>query len=170
VASVSSKEQQAEKIAHILDDVIRIPGTTIRIGADPLVGLVPVVGDAIAALGGTAILVIARQLNLSWLAVSRMAYNQLKNGLIGAIPFLGDLYSMGFKSNAINAALLLRMVKAGAEGSCPLEATPLKAADLLILALLEIPIIGMVLLVSLWFWEQNISYVSILFPPAYHSR
>src|SRR5574341_1676421 len=116
MAMVRTKEEQAEAIAHVLDDVVRVPGTRIRIGADPVLGLIPVVGDAIATFLGVAILVVARQLNIPWRVVGTMAFNQLKNGLIGAVPSIGDVYSFHFKSNAVNAALLLRTVKHGEEG------------------------------------------------------
>lgn len=87
---VRTKEERAEAIAHLLDDMLRVPGTRMRMGVDPLLGLVPVIGDAIATLLGMAILVIARQLDVPWRIVAEMGLNQLKNGLIGAIPFLGD--------------------------------------------------------------------------------
>src|SRR5574341_2218395 len=83
MAMVRTKEEQAEAIAHVLDDVVRVPGTRIRIGADPVLGLIPVGGDAIATFQGVAILVVARQLNIPWRIVGTMAFNQLKNGLIG---------------------------------------------------------------------------------------
>lgn len=93
MALVRTKEEQAEAIAHVLDDVLRVPATRMRIGADPLIGLIPVVGDAIATCLGAVILVIARQLNVPWHIVRTMAFNQLKNGLIGAVPIIGDVYS-----------------------------------------------------------------------------
>ncbi|WP_447986740.1 DUF4112 domain-containing protein [Nitrospira sp. Nam74] len=73
---VRSKEQQAELIAHLLDDAIRLPGTSIRFGADPIVGLMPVVGDVLAVLSGALILLIARQLHVPTNDLIRMAYHQ----------------------------------------------------------------------------------------------
>ncbi|BFU94129.1 MAG: hypothetical protein NTNFB02_08510 [Nitrospira sp.] len=170
MAVTRTKEQQAEAIAHVLDDFIRLPVARIRIGADPLIGLIPIVGDAIATLLGATILVVARQLNVPWRLVAFMAFNQLKNGLLGAVPFIGDAYSFYFKSNAVNAALLLRAVKAGEEGMCTLMTHALTPYDVAGLALLILPIIVVVGIVSLWFWNQNISYVSLLYPPLYSSR
>ena len=164
---VRAKEQQAEKIAHVLDDALHVPGTNLRIGADPLVGLMPVVGDAIATAWGGAILVSARQLNVPWNVLTRMAYNQFKNGLIGAVPFVGDLYSFTFKSNALNAALLLRAVKHGKEGTCSLTTRPLTIQDVVGLTLLILPTIALVAFASFWCWDHNISYFSILFPHFY---
>ncbi len=51
--------QIARFLAHLLDDSIRIPGTSFRIGLDPLIGLIPGLGDAIAGLGGAIILLFA---------------------------------------------------------------------------------------------------------------
>jgi len=167
---IRTKEQQAEAIAHVLDDIMNLPGMRIRMGADPLLGLIPVIGDALATLLGAAILVIARQLNVPWGVVGSMAFNQLKNGLIGAVPFIGDAYSFYFKSNAVNAAQLLRTVKAGKEGMCSLTIRPLTFHDIIGLAMLILPIIGAAFFVSVWFWDHNISYLSLVFPHQYLSR
>lgn len=167
---VRSKEESVEALAHVLDDVIRLPGTRMRFGVDPLLGLLPVVGDALAALLGAWVLVIARQLRVPWPVVGRMAWNVAKNGLIGAIPILGDVYSFHFKSNAVNAALLLREVKHGAQGACPLTPHPITLWDAAVLACLSIPTTVIVFLISLWFWDHNVSYMSLLFPTPYSSR
>src|SRR5690242_898822 len=100
--TVRTKEQQAEAIAHALDDIIILPGGILRMGVDPWLVLIPVIGDALATLLGGTILVLARQLDVPWGVVSEMAYNQWKNGLLGSIPFIGDAYSFYFKSNTLN--------------------------------------------------------------------
>ena len=135
----------------------------MRIGADPLAGIIPVFGDALVTAWGAAILIYARQLNVPWSVLTRMAYNQFKNGLIGAVPFVGDLYSFGFKSNAINAALMLRAVKRGKEGTCSLTTRPLRIQDVVGLIMLILPTLAVVAFASFWFWDHNISYFSILF-------
>lgn len=167
---IRTKEQQAEAIAHVLDDIMSLPGMRIRMGADPLLGLIPIIGDALATLLGAPILVIARQLNVPWGVVGSMAFNQLKNGLIGAVPFIGDAYSFYFKSNAVNAAQLLRTVKAGKDGVCTLTIRPLTFHDIVGLAILILPIIGAAGFVGFWFWDHDISYLSLVFPRQYQSR
>lgn len=164
---IRAKEQEAEKIAHILDDALHVPGTKLRIGADPLAGLMPVVGDAISTVWGAAILVSARQLNVPWSVLTRMAYNQFKNGLIGAVPFVGDLYSFGFRSNALNAALMLRAVRHRKEGTSSLTTRPLTIQDMVGLIMLTLPTLALVAFASFWFWDHNISYFSILFSHFY---
>lgn len=156
-------------IAHMLDDVLRVPGTRMRMGVDPLLGLVPIIGDAIATLLGMTILVIARQLNVPWSIVAQMSWNQLKNGLIGAIPFIGDAYSFQFKSSAVNTALLLRTVKRGEDSTCSLTPHSITVQDVAGLAALILPTVALVAFVSLWFWSHNISYMSLFFPAPYNS-
>jgi hypothetical protein len=170
MALVRSKERSAEAIARVLDDFVRLPGSRMSMGVDPLVGLLPVIGDALAALLGASLFVIARQLNVPWPVVARMGWNYFKNGVFGAVPIVGDIYSFHFKSNAINAALMLRAVKKGDAGACPLVHSPLTVRDMAGLFLLIVPTLLVIAFGSWWFWDHNISYVSFFFPPPYTTR
>jgi len=96
----------AEFLANILDTTVRIPGTRIYLGLDPLLGLVPGIGDMLANLTGTVILVLAARLHVPRIVIARMSLNLLINGTIGTIPILGDLFSVWFRSHARNAVLL----------------------------------------------------------------
>jgi hypothetical protein len=168
--NVREKEAQAESIARLLDDAISLPGMRSRFGIDPLLGLVPVVGDAIVTMGGATILVMARQLQVPRDVQLRMAYNLFKNGLIGAIPFIGDFYSFIFKSHQLNAALLVRSIKHGEDGQCALTIRPLSLVDVAALTVVILPAVVLILAVGLWFWNHDVSLVTVLFPPAYQSR
>ena len=169
MSTVRTQEEKTEALAHALDDMITLPGSGFRMGLDPLLGLIPIVGDALATLLGGAILVSARQLDVPWDIVARMAFNQWKNGLVGAVPFVGDAYSFFYKSNAVNTALMLRTIKAGKEGNCRLTTRKLTPYDVAGLGILIVPVIVLVTLLSAWFWNHNISYISLLFPPRYLS-
>lgn len=96
----------ADLLAKMLDTTVRIPGTSLHIGLDPLLGLIPGVGDALANLLGTIILGIATRLRLPRIVLARMSLNLLINGTVGAVPIAGDLFSVWFRSHARNAALL----------------------------------------------------------------
>jgi len=98
----------AEFLAKILDTTVKIPGTPFYLGLDPLLGLIPGIGDMIANLIGTVILVLAARLHVPQVVMMRMSLNLLINGTIGAIPILGDLFSIWFRSHARNADLLRR--------------------------------------------------------------
>ncbi len=95
-------------LADLLDQRFTIPGTSIRVGLDPILGLVPGIGDALANIAGSAILIIAVQLTVPKIVLIRMGLNVAANALIGAIPILGDIFSIWFRSNAKNADLLER--------------------------------------------------------------
>ena len=95
-------------LADLLDQRFTIPGTSIRVGLDPIVGLIPGIGDALANIAGSAILIIAVQLNIPKIVLTRMGLNIAANALIGAIPVFGAIFSIWFRSNAKNADLLER--------------------------------------------------------------
>lgn len=96
----------ADLIAKILDTTVKIPGTPFYLGLDPLLGLIPGIGDMLANLMGTVILGLAARLQVPQIVIARMSLNLLINGTIGAIPILGDLFSVWFRSHAKNAVLL----------------------------------------------------------------
>lgn len=101
-------------IAWILDDLIRIPGTKYRIGLDPIIGLIPGIGDSSSALISSTILVNALRRGVPRVVIVRMALNVLINTVLGALPGLGDVFSAFFKSNRRNYALLERHSGVGA--------------------------------------------------------
>ena len=98
----------AELLAKVLDTTVKIPGTPFYLGLDPLLGLIPGIGDLLANLIGTVILVLAARLQVPQIVMARMSLNLLINGAVGAIPIAGDLFSVWFRSHARNAELLRR--------------------------------------------------------------
>jgi hypothetical protein len=100
----------ARLLAQVLDRSIGVPGTDIRIGLDPIIGLIPGFGDAVAGLAGSMILFLAAQLHIPKIVLVRMSVNIALNGAIGSIPLLGDLFSVWFQSNVRNVELLERHV------------------------------------------------------------
>ena len=103
-----SKESSpfSKAIARLLDDFIRIPGTDKRIGLDPLIGLIPGIGDSATALAGASLLVNGIRKGVPVSVFIRMGGNWALNSLIGAIPILGDAFSFWFKSNRRNHHLI----------------------------------------------------------------
>lgn len=93
-------------LATVLDTTVRIPGTSLYLGLDPLLGLIPGIGDAIANLIGTIMLGLAARLHVPRIVLVRMSLNLLINGTLGAVPVAGDLFSVWFRSHARNAVLL----------------------------------------------------------------
>lgn len=96
----------ADILAKVLDTTVRIPCTSLYLGLDPLLGLIPGIGDALANLLGTIILGLATRLRVPRIVLARMSLNLLINGAAGAVPIAGDLFSVWFRSHARNAVLL----------------------------------------------------------------
>jgi hypothetical protein len=95
-------------LARMLDSAVTIPGTQIRIGADSIIGLFPVVGDiAGAALSGYIVLASAR-LGAPASVVMRMLLNIAIDTVVGSVPLFGDIFDVAWRSNIRNADLLER--------------------------------------------------------------
>src|SRR3954463_10979348 len=85
-----------------LDDAFRVPGTSIRVGWDPIIGLVPWAGDLFTALLSCAIIIHAHQRRLPRVVQLRMLLNVAIDLVIGAVPLVGDAADVFWKSNAMN--------------------------------------------------------------------
>lgn len=97
----------AERLVRLLDDGFRIPGTELRIGLDPILGLLlPGVGDAAGAVGTFSLFLLALRRGVPNVVLLRMAMNVALDALVGALPVLGDLFDFGFKANRRNLALI----------------------------------------------------------------
>lgn len=101
-------ERRIGRVTRLLDDVVRVPGTDVRVGLDPVIGLVPVVGDAVSALAGAWVIAEAARFGIPRIVLARMTVNLLVDLGIGAIPLLGDVYDVVFRSNSRNLDLFRR--------------------------------------------------------------
>jgi len=95
------------RFARLMDEWLPIPGTSRRIGLDAGLGFIPGIGDAVAALLSTWIVVGALRHRVPMLKVGRMIANIVVDLLIGEIPILGDLFDIAFEENIMNLRLLL---------------------------------------------------------------
>lgn len=74
---------------------------------DPIVGFVlPGLGDAAGILMGAYVVYLARQAGASRAVQARMLINLAIDGLVGAVPFIGDLFDLIFRAHTRNLALL----------------------------------------------------------------
>jgi hypothetical protein len=90
----------------MMDDLLRFPGSNFRFGLDPIIGLLPGVGDTASAIISALALVYAARRGLPKVLLARMAVNILINELFGIVPGIGDAFSFWFKSNVRNYELL----------------------------------------------------------------
>lgn len=102
--------RRARVVAHVLDDLVRVPGTSWRVGLDPLLGLVPGVGDWIGWAASLHVVASAARAGADAATLVRMAGNVLLDAVIGAVPVLGDAFDLAWKANDRNLRLLERAV------------------------------------------------------------
>jgi hypothetical protein len=103
---------RAKSLARVLDDLIRIPGTKIGIGLDPIIGLIPGVGDMAGGLLSTYISMVAARQGVPTSVLLRMLGNIALDSLVGIVPVVGDLFDFGVKANRRNVDLLERFLVA----------------------------------------------------------
>ena len=99
-------------VAQMLDSAFVVPGTSYRFGLDPILGLVPGLGDLVSPLFTIGILWQARELALPRIVQLRMIFNVAIDSLVGVVPLLGDLFDFAWKANKMNLALLERHAQA----------------------------------------------------------
>jgi len=97
----------AEKLVRWLDDFIKIPGTKLGIGLDPILGFVlPGAGDVITGTGSVALLFLALEERLPTIVFLRMCMNILVDTVGGLLPFVGDAFDLVWRSNKRNLELI----------------------------------------------------------------
>jgi Domain of unknown function (DUF4112) len=99
--------------ARIFDSAFRIPGTQITFGLDPILGLVPGLGDVASPVFSLFFVWHGFRLGVPKVVLARMVLNVLIDAGVGAIPIVGDLFDFGWKANAWNLALLERHAMPG---------------------------------------------------------
>src|SRR5919197_4224463 len=103
--------------AALFDHAFRVPGTNFRFGLDPILGLVPGIGDLATPILAVLILVHGARVRVPKIVLARMVLNALIDFVVGAIPVLGDLFDFAWKSNDWNMALLERHARPGARAT-----------------------------------------------------
>ena len=94
-------------VARLLDDSVRVPGTRLRVGLDPILGVVPGAGDAIAAALSVYIVLESARLGVPFLTLLRMIANVSLDFAVGSVPLLGTLFDAVWKANRRNLRLAL---------------------------------------------------------------
>ena len=99
--------------ADLLDSRFRVPGTQIRFGIDPLLSLIPGLGELVSPI--FAIVLIAQGLGqgVPKVVVGRMVINALVDACLGAVPIAGNVADIFWRANNENLALLERYAQPG---------------------------------------------------------
>ena len=99
-------DENLDLLSHILDDFLRIPGTSIRFGLDGIVGVIPGIGDIIGGIASCIIIAAAWIRGVSYVTLVRMVANVGIEVVVGSIPIVGDMFDIAWRANRRNYALL----------------------------------------------------------------
>jgi len=105
---IVSVRRRLEALEGLLERSVRLPGFNRAVGLDAIIGLLPVIGDLIAA--GLAFYFVweARNLGMSKWQRARMIANIGFDTLVGAVPIAGDLFDFLFRSNSRNLRIVTK--------------------------------------------------------------
>jgi hypothetical protein len=95
-----------QRLSHLLDSKFIIPGTNIRFGLDPILSLFPVVGDLVTYLISIALIYTMHNHGASGKVVIKMILNSTLDAIIGAVPIVGTVFDIFYRSNDRNVRLL----------------------------------------------------------------
>jgi hypothetical protein len=110
-------DKHLERIGFLLDRAIKIPGTDIRVGLDPILGFFfPVVGDWVGGLVGVYVILASIRHGLPKSVITKMVFNVGVDFALGSLPVVGDAFDFAWKSNTKNLRLLNRYAS-GKHGS-----------------------------------------------------
>lgn len=113
----SATHERARKLAKLMDSQFRLPFTNFRVGLDGLIGWIPGIGDTLTLIPSLYFLYEARRHHAGLGLLLKMLGNILLDLVVGAIPVLGDLFDLAFKSNVRNAKLLMQFLERQRETS-----------------------------------------------------
>ena len=99
-------DRNLDLLSHLLDDFLRIPGTSIRFGLDGILGLVPGVGDLLGGLASCILILAACARGVPRVTVARMMLNVGIETAVGSLPVVGDMFDIWFRANRRNYALM----------------------------------------------------------------
>lgn len=99
--------ERMQLVAGLLDEAIRVPGTDVRVGLDPLVGIVPGVGDALSGAISLYVVLESARLGVSYATLLRMLANVAVDVAGGSVPYVGVAFDAFWKANVRNLELAL---------------------------------------------------------------
>jgi hypothetical protein len=121
IAALKRRDQahrRLRRIARLMDSEFRVPMLGFRFGADAILGLIPGIGDALSGPIGAYLIYEAHRLGIPRSALLRMILNVAFDTGVGAIPVVGDIWDLFFRSNDRNMQILARHA-----GGLPIDVT-----------------------------------------------
>ena len=98
--------RRMRSLSTLLDNAIRVPGTSIGLGIDPILGLIPGGGDILGGVLSIYIVFEAFKLGLPRETLITMVSNIALETITGTVPVFGDIFDVAWKANVKNVELL----------------------------------------------------------------
>ncbi|NLY58283.1 MAG: DUF4112 domain-containing protein [Gammaproteobacteria bacterium] len=95
-----------ERFSRFTDNSIGLPFTRFRIGVEPLIGLIPGIGDLAGLAMSGYVLLEAQRAGVSSKVKRQMLRNIGIDFIGGLVPVFGDAFDAVFKANMRNTRLL----------------------------------------------------------------
>lgn len=102
---VSRRLERMRAFSRLLDTAFQLPGG-FRIGIDPLIGLVPGIGDVIATGLSIWLIYDAARLGIRKRILALMTFNVIVEAAVGVFPIVGDIFDAVWKANVRNMRLV----------------------------------------------------------------
>jgi hypothetical protein len=119
--------ERLDRYARMLDSRFRIPFTSIRFGIEPLVGLIPGVGDAAGFAMSFYLISEAARLGAGPKIIGKMIGNLAVDSVVGLVPIAGDAFDLVWRANDRNMSLLRGHIEQVLEPPKPRQAWFAKA-------------------------------------------
>jgi hypothetical protein len=107
--------EKLQQLAELMDNRFVIPGTSIRLGLDSILGLLPGIGDTATVLVTLYLAGKAKDYDLPGHVRGQIYWNAFIDWLIGLVPFFGDIFDIGWKANVKNVALIRKHLEKSRE-------------------------------------------------------
>ncbi|MDF9794802.1 hypothetical protein OKW21_000065 [Catalinimonas alkaloidigena] len=102
-----------DSLTNLMDSRFKLPGTNFRFGLDPILGLIPGIGDATSLLISGSLIFYMYRHGASRKAMILMVGNVLLDAIIGSIPILGNIFDFAYKANERNIRIMKRHYQEG---------------------------------------------------------
>lgn len=105
-----------KRYARLLDNQFRLGNSNFRFGLDPILGLIPGVGDFLSMLMSGGFIALAAKKGASGKLLILMSLNVFIDAVVGSIPIIGAIFDFLYKANERNVRLLEKHYKQGKYG------------------------------------------------------
>lgn len=101
---VTSHLKMVKILATLMDSQWSIGG--VKFGLDPILNIIPWVGDVIGALISLYIVSIGWKMEISTIDKIRLIWNIILDFIVGFIPFIGVIFDLAYRANLRNIEIL----------------------------------------------------------------